>query len=397
RLMYEYYYISSARSLAGSSTPPNRAYLWIPRSGPTSAMAVNNDDSSEDESSIEIPKTSPRPMPHSIGCNPVTRGYVIVTPAEHTSMPSPEDTIHLAKILGISNEEAGLKVDISKKDSKGTSGVSPLDSMSAKNKSIVNHTTRIEDIKANQPHEIYSLAYQPESNGRKLLALKFVESVTLLYTADPSASSEQPADQTSSYEFNIAWLRGCHPILNVGDLLVEAIRNQGQGLIFCNVVSDDIFAQNFDPQLLVKPSKSQRDAIVTALLQVASRLLRLVKDFVIRLTNVDCAFKEMECEIVKLEEDNHDLVLSIRKHEESQSSNSSSSKRNRTILKHLKVRLSSWRKKTESWYSLKKHEESQASLYSSIETLQHKLKTLEQIQFIATVLITVSQEKLNGT
>ncbi|GKD92354.1 hypothetical protein Tco_1372191, partial [Tanacetum coccineum] len=48
-------------------------------------------------------------------------------------------------------------------------------------------------------------------------------------------------------------------------------------------------------------------------------------------------------------------------------------------------------------FSLKKHEESQASLYSSIETLQHKLKTLEQIQFIATVLITVSQEKLNGT
>nr|GEW37032.1 UvrD-like helicase, ATP-binding domain, P-loop containing nucleoside triphosphate hydrolase [Tanacetum cinerariifolium] len=33
----------------------------------------------------------------------------------------------------------------------------------------------------------------------------------------------------------------------------------------CNVVSDDIFAQNFDPQLLVKLNKSQRDAIVTAL------------------------------------------------------------------------------------------------------------------------------------
>ncbi|GKC23621.1 hypothetical protein Tco_1025771 [Tanacetum coccineum] len=85
-----------------------------------------------------------------------------------------------------------------------------------------------------------------------------------------------------------------------------------------------------------------------SVVQVASRVLRLVKDFVIRLTNVDCAFKEMECEIVKLEEGNRDLVLSIRKHEESQASNSSSSKRYRTSLKHLKVRLSSWRNKTKS-------------------------------------------------
>ncbi|GJZ79958.1 symplekin isoform X1 [Tanacetum coccineum] len=46
--------------------------------------------------------------------------------------------------------------------------------------------------------EIYTMAYQPESDGRKLLALKFVESVTLLYTTDPSASSEPPTDQTPS-------------------------------------------------------------------------------------------------------------------------------------------------------------------------------------------------------
>ncbi|GJY98641.1 G-patch domain-containing protein [Tanacetum coccineum] len=70
-----------------------------------------------------------------IGGNPGTRRYVRVTPTEHTSMPSPEDTIRIAKILGISNEAAGLKADISPKDSKGTSGVSPLDSRSAKNKS----------------------------------------------------------------------------------------------------------------------------------------------------------------------------------------------------------------------------------------------------------------------
>ncbi|GJQ93582.1 probable vacuolar amino acid transporter YPQ1 [Tanacetum coccineum] len=60
------YYFTSARSLAGSSTPPNRTYLWTARSGPASAMAVDNDDSSEDESSIEIPKTSPRPMSRSL-------------------------------------------------------------------------------------------------------------------------------------------------------------------------------------------------------------------------------------------------------------------------------------------------------------------------------------------
>ncbi|KAK9069962.1 hypothetical protein SSX86_010360 [Deinandra increscens subsp. villosa] len=75
--------------------------------------------------------------------------------------------------------------------------------------------------------EIYSVAYQPESDGRKLLALKFVESVTLLYTADPSASTEPPEDHTSGDEFNIAWLRGGHPKLNVADLSIEASKNLG--------------------------------------------------------------------------------------------------------------------------------------------------------------------------
>ena len=48
------FFCSSTSSLAGSSSPPNRAYPWIARSDPASAMAVNNDDPSEDESSIEI-------------------------------------------------------------------------------------------------------------------------------------------------------------------------------------------------------------------------------------------------------------------------------------------------------------------------------------------------------
>ncbi|GJW93325.1 hypothetical protein Tco_0172997 [Tanacetum coccineum] len=50
-------------------------------------------------------------------------------------MPSPEDTIRLTKVSEKHNEEASLKVDISKNNSKGMSCVSPLDSRSAKNKS----------------------------------------------------------------------------------------------------------------------------------------------------------------------------------------------------------------------------------------------------------------------
>ncbi|GKB21396.1 HSP70 nucleotide exchange factor FES1, partial [Tanacetum coccineum] len=61
-----------------------------------------------------------------IGGNPSTIRYVRVTPTEHTNMPSPEDKIRLANLLGISNEEAGLKAGISKNDSKETSGILSL-------------------------------------------------------------------------------------------------------------------------------------------------------------------------------------------------------------------------------------------------------------------------------
>lgn len=73
--------------------------------------------------------------------------------------------------------------------------------------------------------EIYAMAFQPASDGRRLLALKFVESVVLLYTPDPSVSSEPPPalDIEGKFEqFNVSWLRGGHPVLNVGDLSVEA-------------------------------------------------------------------------------------------------------------------------------------------------------------------------------
>ncbi|KAL8245864.1 hypothetical protein R6Q59_007080 [Mikania micrantha] len=63
------YFFTSARSMAGSATPPNRSYLWTTRSGPASTMVVDDDSSSEDESSVQIPKpsTQPKPIPRSVG------------------------------------------------------------------------------------------------------------------------------------------------------------------------------------------------------------------------------------------------------------------------------------------------------------------------------------------
>jgi symplekin len=78
--------------------------------------------------------------------------------------------------------------------------------------------------------EIYSLAFQTGSDGRRLLALKFIESVILLYTPDPAGSSEPPKNQNyegTLMEFNMSWLRGGHPVLNVGDLSKEASQSLG--------------------------------------------------------------------------------------------------------------------------------------------------------------------------
>ncbi|KAL7247469.1 hypothetical protein ACSBR2_002391 [Camellia fascicularis] len=80
--------------------------------------------------------------------------------------------------------------------------------------------------------EIYLIAFQLGSDGTRLLALKFVEAVILLYTPDPSGSSEPPPHQAFEgkfLEFNISWLRGGHPVLNVGHLSIEA--SQGLGLL----------------------------------------------------------------------------------------------------------------------------------------------------------------------
>ncbi|XP_027335411.1 symplekin isoform X2 [Abrus precatorius] len=75
--------------------------------------------------------------------------------------------------------------------------------------------------------KVYSIAFQHGGGGAKLLALKFVEAVIHLYTPDPNGSSEPTSHQGRPAEFNISWLRRGHPVLNVGDLSIEASHSLG--------------------------------------------------------------------------------------------------------------------------------------------------------------------------
>ncbi|KAJ1396171.1 Symplekin/Pta1, N-terminal [Sesbania bispinosa] len=75
--------------------------------------------------------------------------------------------------------------------------------------------------------KVYSIAFQHGNGGAKLLALKFVEAVIHLYTPDPNGSSEPTSYQGRPPEFNISWLRRGHPVLNVGDLSIEASHSLG--------------------------------------------------------------------------------------------------------------------------------------------------------------------------
>lgn len=65
------FYFTSARSLAGSATPPNRSYLWTAKSGP-SALTLDAYSSSDDEADAAAtankkPKTQSKPIPRSAG------------------------------------------------------------------------------------------------------------------------------------------------------------------------------------------------------------------------------------------------------------------------------------------------------------------------------------------
>ncbi|XP_021900403.1 seven transmembrane protein 1 isoform X2 [Carica papaya] len=63
----EYYY-TSARSMAGSGTPPFRTYLRTARSGPSATGVLDSDSSSDEETAHSAKKTSrPRPIPRTTG------------------------------------------------------------------------------------------------------------------------------------------------------------------------------------------------------------------------------------------------------------------------------------------------------------------------------------------
>nr|CAB3459066.1 unnamed protein product [Digitaria exilis] len=70
------------------------------------------------------------------------------------------------------------------------------------------------------------MAFQTTGNeGVRLLAVKFVEKTVLMYTPDPNIPSDPPNEATKDMGFNVAWLRGGHPLLNVRDLAMEASQN----------------------------------------------------------------------------------------------------------------------------------------------------------------------------
>lgn len=64
------YYYTSARSLAGSATPPIRSYLWPVKSGP-SAIGIDDGSSSDDETpettTTKASISQPKPIPRSAG------------------------------------------------------------------------------------------------------------------------------------------------------------------------------------------------------------------------------------------------------------------------------------------------------------------------------------------
>ncbi|KAF2306386.1 hypothetical protein GH714_017289 [Hevea brasiliensis] len=72
--------------------------------------------------------------------------------------------------------------------------------------------------------KMYSIAFQWRG---KVASLEVCGSSLLLYTPDPNGSPEPPRHEGELVEFNISWLRGGHPILNIGDLSIEASKRLG--------------------------------------------------------------------------------------------------------------------------------------------------------------------------
>ncbi|XP_074592779.1 uncharacterized protein LOC141848631 isoform X2 [Curcuma longa] len=74
---------------------------------------------------------------------------------------------------------------------------------------------------------VFRSAFQSGIDGVRLLAVKFVETLVLLYTPDPYISSDPPQEPDFDVGFNISWLRVGHALLNVGELAVEASQSLG--------------------------------------------------------------------------------------------------------------------------------------------------------------------------
>ncbi|KAF0908600.1 hypothetical protein E2562_026648 [Oryza meyeriana var. granulata] len=104
------------------------------------------------------------------------------------------------------------------------------------------------------------MAFQTMSNeGARLLAIKFVEKTVLLYTSDPDSPPDPPNEVTEDVGFNVAWLRGGHPLLNVGDLAMEA--SQSLGLLL----------EQLKPPKVKSLSTSMIIVFVTSLSAIAQR------------------------------------------------------------------------------------------------------------------------------
>ncbi|KAJ8476753.1 hypothetical protein OPV22_020480 [Ensete ventricosum] len=85
---------------------------------------------------------------------------------------------------------------------------------------------------------VLHIAVQSGSDGVRLLAVKFVETLVLLYTPDPYISADPPQEPVYGLGFNISWLRGGHPSLNVGELAMEA--SQSLGLLLDHLRSPQV-------------------------------------------------------------------------------------------------------------------------------------------------------------
>ncbi|XP_058221985.1 uncharacterized protein LOC131331993 isoform X1 [Rhododendron vialii] len=76
---------------------------------------------------------------------------------------------------------------------------------------------------------VFGILWEASSTGKKLLALKFLETCVLLFTSDSIDSKKSAKEGTtiSGRTFNMSWLVGGHPVLDPVALTAEANRSLG--------------------------------------------------------------------------------------------------------------------------------------------------------------------------